>query len=149
RGVDPAWAGNPGKRRAENAASFLAARLDGAPPEIARAAAIDLAMSWRAARIHEGSVKGDVPIAMLTEQTAKRLGASTRVVRYSDEAAARSGDQPFGAIRGAQAAFEGADVFADVDGLTAFQSLDGRLWRFQVRSEADGRKVQLLRFGPV
>lgn len=87
-GIDPGWDRNPGKLRARNAEAFLAGRLDGAEPDIARAAARDIAGSWRVARLLDGSATGQAPVAMLPAAAADRLGASARAVML-DTATAR------------------------------------------------------------
>jgi len=88
-GIDPGWETNPGLTRQRHAEQFLAGRLDAVDPEIARVAARDMATSWRAARILDGTANGTVPIAMLTEELTGTLGATTRVVRLSSETAAK------------------------------------------------------------
>lgn len=89
-GIDPGWESNPGLYRQKQMERFLAGKLDGSDPVIARTAARDMASSWRAQRIHDGSAKGAVPIAMLTDTLAKAIGAKTRVVQYSDYTAEKS-----------------------------------------------------------
>lgn len=83
-GIDPGWEINPGAWRAKRMGEFLAGKLETADPVVARTVARDIARSWRVQRIHEGSAKGAVPIAMLPERLAKALGSKTRVVQYSD-----------------------------------------------------------------
>ena len=86
-GIDPGWEGNPGQFRQRQMERFLAEKLDGADPDVARIAARDMASSWRLRRIHEGSATGSVPIAMLPQKLADAIGAKTRVVQFSDETA--------------------------------------------------------------
>ncbi|MCB1473822.1 MAG: hypothetical protein H6884_09725 [Rhodobiaceae bacterium] len=58
-GIDPGWAGNPGRARARNLANFLAEKLDDAPPRFAKAAAHDLtALPQFAALIDEALRRG-------------------------------------------------------------------------------------------
>lgn len=83
-GIDPGWEINPGAWRAKRMGEFLAGKLEAADPNVARAVAKDMAVSWRVRRIHDGSAKGAVPIAMLPHRLAKALGSKTRVVQYSD-----------------------------------------------------------------
>lgn len=86
-GIDPGWEMNPGQYRQRNMERFLNGKLDVASPAIARAAAKDIASSWRFMRIHDGSAKGAVPVAMVPDDLAKLLGAKTRVVQFSSDTA--------------------------------------------------------------
>jgi len=88
-GIDPGWERNPGLVRQRHMEQILAEKLNAADPHIARAAAHDMATSWRVLRIHEGSAKGAVPVAMLPDDLAQALGAKSRVVQYSDYTAAK------------------------------------------------------------
>ncbi len=89
-GIDPGWETNPGIYRQKQMERFLAGKLDGTAPVVAHVAARDMAMSWRAQRIHDGGAKGAVPIAMLPDQLANAVGSKTRVVHYSDYTAEKS-----------------------------------------------------------
>lgn len=83
-GIDPGWETNPGLYRQRHMERFLADKLDAADPAIAQVAARDMASSWRLRRIHEGSAKGSVPVAMLPDDLVKVIDADTRVVQFSD-----------------------------------------------------------------
>lgn len=89
-GIDPGWESNPGLLRQRNMEKLLAEKLDAADPDVARAAALDMASSWRVRRIQEGSATGSVPIAMLPKELAEALKSKTRVVQYSDYTADKS-----------------------------------------------------------
>lgn len=89
-GIDPGWESNPGLYRQKRIAEFLASKLDAADPAIARAAARDMASSWRLRRIHEGSAGGSVPVAMLPQELVDQIGAKTRVVQFSDYTAEKT-----------------------------------------------------------
>ena len=88
-GIDPGWETNPGLTRQRHAEQFLAGRLDAVDPEIARVAARDMATSWRAQRIADGTASGMTPIAMLPDDLRDRLGSQTSVVRFSEQTAAK------------------------------------------------------------
>lgn len=89
-GIDPGWEMNPGLYRQRRMEEFLRGKLDAADPAIARVAARDMASSWRLRRIHEGSARGAVPVAMLPEDLASAIGARTRVVQFSDYTAEKT-----------------------------------------------------------
>ncbi|MBT2131217.1 phage minor head protein [Aliiroseovarius lamellibrachiae] len=89
-GIDAGWEMNPGLYRQKRMAEFLAEKLDAADPAIAHAAARDMAASWRLRRIHEGTAKGSVPVAMLPQDLADAIGARTRVVQFSDYTAEKT-----------------------------------------------------------
>lgn len=89
-GIDMGWEMNPGQYRQKRMAEFLAEKLDAADPAIARAAARDMATSWRLRRIHEGTATGSVPVAMLPQDLADAIGARTRVVQFSDYTAEKT-----------------------------------------------------------
>ncbi len=89
-GIDPGWEMNPGLYRQRQMEQFLAGKLDAADPAVAHAAARDMAASWRLRRIHEGSARGAVPVAMLPDDLASAIGARTRVVQFSDYTAEKT-----------------------------------------------------------
>ncbi|MFV0475339.1 MAG: phage minor head protein [Pikeienuella sp.] len=150
RGVDPAWAGNPGKARMANLDAHLAGRLEGADPAVARAAIFDMATSWRARRIHEGSASGAVPVAMLSESAAEALGAKTRVALYSSETAEKErrkhGDAALDLLALTQEAFDGPDVFPDDRSRVAFVEVRGKLWRIVLKATQDKAEIYITSF---
>ena len=86
-GIDAGWEKNPGLFRQKNMERFLAGKLDAADPAIARAAAKDLASSWRVRRIYEGTAKGGVPIGVLPKELVERLGSKSKMTLFSDATA--------------------------------------------------------------
>ena len=107
-GLDPAWSSNPGKDRLRNAEAFLEGRLaalarrpgpDASPraraladelgPAMTRAAARDVALSWRVQRLPEGPKTARAPVAMAPAPIAENLGAGSRVVSLSGASAAK------------------------------------------------------------
>lgn len=150
RGIDPAWDRNPGKLRSENAAQYLAGKLDAAPEALARAAAHDAATSWRAQRIHDGSAKGFTPVAMVSEETAQAIGARTRVVQYSSETAAKERERHGEAIPAllaeTQAAFEKGAVFQDGKSQVAFHNVGDEVWRYVIKPAAGGSEIFVTSF---
>jgi len=89
-GIDKGWESNPGMHRLRHMDEFLAGKLNAADPAIARAAARDVATSWRVQRIHDGSAKGAAPVAMLPQELADSLGSKSRVVQFSDYTAGKA-----------------------------------------------------------
>jgi hypothetical protein len=85
RGIDPGFQTNPGQTRLANLQRHLDEALTRADPAIARAAARDMAGSWRARRIIDQSASGSVPVAMLDGGLQAALKAETKVVHYSRE----------------------------------------------------------------
>lgn len=150
RGLDPAWDRNPGKFRAENAARHLAAKLDAAPPEFARAAATDIAQSWRVTRIHNGSATGQAPVAMISEEASNAMGAKTRVVQYSSQTAEKErrkhGEAVPALLARMQEAFDGGDVFQDRVSRVAFVTIDGKLWRLVAKATSAGDEIFVTSF---
>ena len=85
RGLDPAWAGNPGVDRARMLQDSLAEKIDAADENLARAAVRQLVESPLLERHLErgspGERKGDLPIAFLPLKWSQALGVSTRLAR--------------------------------------------------------------------
>ncbi len=148
-GIDAGWEQNPGLLRQKNMERFLASKLDAADPSIARAAAKDMASSWRLRRIHEGTAKGSVPIAMAPKELAERLGAKTRVVQYSDYTAEKNRDRhpeatPNDFVLIDEILHEGK-IYKRVDdaGLAIVKRIDGRLWVAAVKTTKNKREIYL------
>lgn len=89
RGIDPAWAGNPGGDRLVRMQDMLAGKLNTVDPMVARVIARDIATSWRAERMMAGQQAGAVPIGILSDDLRDALGAETRVVQLGDQVAAK------------------------------------------------------------
>lgn len=83
KGIDPGWHTNPGQKRLDYLNQHLNGTLSKADPAIARAAARDMAGSWRARRIVDQSASGSVPIAMLDDVLQTALKSKSNVVQYS------------------------------------------------------------------
>lgn len=97
-GIDPGWATNPGRARAQNLAAFTSGRLDAMPSAQREAAVADLVAS-PTFRAVQGNVFGFVatdqspanlalrriasPVAALSDEAARLIGARTRVVNLS------------------------------------------------------------------
>lgn len=88
-GIDPGWERNPGQLRQRAMEDMLAGKLAAAAPDIAQAAARDIATSWRVQRMFAGAQPGAVPVAVLSDELQSVLGASTRVVRLRDDVAGK------------------------------------------------------------
>ena len=92
RGLDPAWAGNPGVDRARVLQDSLAEKIDAADQDLARAAVrqvVESPLLERHLRPREGKhPKGDLPIAFLDPNRkwdwAQQLGSRTRLVRMTE-----------------------------------------------------------------
>ena len=85
RGLDPAWAGNPGVDREKVLLDSLAGKIDLADQDLARAAVRQVLESPLLDRHlgpgRPGWHKGDLPIAYLGRHFAEVLGAQTQVAR--------------------------------------------------------------------
>lgn len=93
-GVDPGWDRNPGLLRRENAEALLAGRVRALTGDAQRAAAADIAGSWRVERMLAGA-PGRVPVAVLPEAAARAIGAESPVVDLSTAHVAHLvGDHP-------------------------------------------------------
>jgi len=153
-GIDPGWEGNPGLARQRRMEQFLADRLDAADPDIARVAARDMATSWRARRIHEGTATGSVPVAMLPEDLARHLGASTRVVQYSDFTAAKMRDKRpdvgMNELVELDRALRVGTVYqrGAPRSLFCMLDIDGAPWIFAIKATGTGDELYLSTFYP-
>ena len=85
RGLDPAWAGNPGIDRGRVLMDSLSEKIDLADEALARAAVRQVLESPLLERQIErgspGEHKGDLPIAFLPQKWSQALGVSTRLAR--------------------------------------------------------------------
>lgn len=147
-GIDPGWEGNPGLARQRGMEQFLADRLDAVDPEVARVAARDMATSWRARRILEGSATGRVPVAMLPGHLAERLGTTTRVVHFSDATAVKQAGrrvlapEDYSVIADAIAVGEvGIERVANGAHRLTFESLGDPPWRVTVKRTVAGDEI--------
>jgi hypothetical protein len=84
-GIDPGWQRNPGKLRRQGVEGLLRDRLEAAPEAVVQAAVKDIARSWAAERVLEGTSPGAVPVAVLPASLAKAVGSATRIVRTTSE----------------------------------------------------------------
>ena len=92
RGLDPAWAGNPGVDRARVLQDSLAEKIEAANEDLARAAVRQVVGSTLLERhlapmVSTDPPKGDLPIAYLLRGYAQALGAETRLVRLTQASA--------------------------------------------------------------
>lgn len=84
-GIDPGWERNPGKLRLQALEAVLNGKLEALPDEMARAALLDIATSWRVTRMATSpTAVGNVPIGLLPADLAAAVGASDRIVSFSD-----------------------------------------------------------------
>ena len=174
-GLDPAWSSNPGKDRLRNAEAFLEGRLaalarrpgpDASPraraladelgPAMTRAAARDVALSWRVSRIHDGGAPGSAPVAVLTPAVAEVIGARAPVVRYSAGDAAKmrrehpdATTEPLLSLHDAMAGEIGDTVFPHRTRRThvaVWRRIDDKWWRFIIKATRDGGEAYLNSF---
>ena len=92
RGLDPAWASNPGLDRERILADSLAGRLDAADEALARAAVRQVAGSpllerQLAPMRADDLPKGDLPAAILPAEWRDRYEAATKLARLDQDAA--------------------------------------------------------------
>lgn len=153
-GIDPGWEMNPGLYRQRQMERFLAGKLDGADPAIARAAARDMAASWRLRRIHDGSAKGAVPVAMLPADLAEVIGARTRVVQFSDYTAEKtrrkhgeaSADEFVRVAELLEIGSVAREVSPNGTESLIIQNRDARPWRLVLKRTAAGDEIFLSTF---
>ncbi|WP_068317492.1 phage minor head protein [Polycladidibacter hongkongensis] len=92
-GIDAGWQTNPGKSRAHNLAQHLSGKLDAAPAPLRKAAMHDMLNSQAFKQVQGGafgtSKEVFVPVAIVPENVAKQMGATTRVALFSPEDAAK------------------------------------------------------------
>ncbi len=109
RGIDPGWASNPGKARGDNLAALLSRKLISSNPDLARAAAIDLARLPQFQRfVEEASAKGQRrkgadnpepwsstpwPIAIVPTSIQRIAGTKTGLVVVNEAAIGHATDQ--------------------------------------------------------
>lgn len=148
-GIDPGWDTNAGIHRQKGMQEFINGKLDDADPAIARAAARDMATSWRVRRIHEGSAHGAAPIAMVPRDLQTALGAQTRVVQFSSDTMAK--DQ----ARRSVDDFTKLETVMDrgvvvqragPDDLAILHEVDGEYWLAAIKLAADNREIYLTNF---
>ena len=160
RGLDPSWAGNPGKDRPRLLAEAAVAKLDVIGellPAAAREAIRQVVDSPLLERQLSGRDNtGDLPVGYLDDEWRMALGTPSRVVRMTPDAADHLKGHPevaaeryrevIPALLGdpdlvyAEPARDGSD---GTDLVFVRQFEDGRLWRLPTRSPRDRRTVDL------
>ncbi len=150
-GLDPAWAGNPGKTRMRNAEAHLEGKLealargdDEARRAMLRVAARDIAGSWRVARIHAGEAPGSAPVGVVSPATAAAMGATTSVVRYGNRTTPQKmrrkradvGTEILAVVAEAFDGEVGVRVFPDGLSRVAFVEFAGALWKIVIKRPA-------------
>lgn len=160
RGLDPSWAGNPGKDRPRLLAEMLARGIDGlgelsaalAREEIARI--VDSPLLER--QLSGRGNTGDLPAGYLDDEWRMALGTPSRVVRMTPdtadhlkghpEVAAERYREVIPALLGDPDLVYTEPARNDSDGTDLVfvrQFEDGRLWRLPTRSPRDRRTVDL------
>ena len=92
RGLDPAWAGNPGVDRARVLQDSLAEKIDATDESLARSAVRQVVGSALLERhlakmARTDPPKGELPIAFLDREYASALASETRLVRMTQRIA--------------------------------------------------------------
>lgn len=148
-GVDPGWQTNPGKFRDQNLRRFLAERLDAAPDALRDAAIRDTVTSWLFRRIQGGDFHGAgaAPVAILPQRLQEALGAQTRTVWFSTEAAGRQARRRELAPEDyamTQRLLDGGMVTEEAPGrIVAYGEIDGAWWKAIVKMTAKGDELYL------
>lgn len=153
-GVDPAFANNPAKARAENLSNFLAGKLEALPQNLARVAVKDTVSSFAFEGIYKGEApKGSyVPVGVLPVERMKQLGVDTRVVRFSDytanKGAAKHGDVRQEDYEKVQWLMEHGEAIEDRENHIIFVGKDkkGDGWKFTVKKTHDNKELYLQTF---
>ena len=157
-GIDPGFAHNVGLvDRAGGVGDLLAAKMDVAPGDLARAA---VGAPWRteAFRRHlSGTVEEVWPVATfggeLLGRMADAFGARSRTVRFSGASAAKQAErhpdiEP-GDYERIQRIVDRGELFTEEGGyLVGFLRDDDRLWRAVVKITEDGAETYLTSFHP-
>ena len=162
RGLDPAWASNPGLDRERSLAAKLDSEIDAADEALARAAVktvVDSPLLERqlAPMKRDDPPKGDLPVGFLKPEWRRRLGARTQIAALSQQGAkhqrSRHGELGPADYRGIlQEILERArpdDAFLETDrgdvDLVLYYLRDGELWG-AVLTRSSARRVFLKSF---
>ena len=149
RGIDPGFQHNVGLARAgKDAADRLVAKLDAADPDLAAAA---IGRFWQGSEfrrfLREAKPDGDFAIAVAPETLLAAVGGRSRVVRLSEETAAKQRKHrldPEDYARVQRLLDEGEWVQQSGTHAAGFIEIDGRLWRAVVKATADGSETYLV-----
>ncbi|MGR3501599.1 phage head morphogenesis protein [Pseudaestuariivita sp.] len=79
RGIDPGWDRNPGKLRLRHMEQLLLDRITTMSPAARDVAVKDIATSWQAQRVLDGTASGAVPVAIVPEALSRFTGGGTLV----------------------------------------------------------------------
>lgn len=157
RGIDPGWAQNPGQNRARNVTRFLADRLEEMPENRRRIAVADLVGS----RLFRALVAGELPastpergrfalpVAMLRHDQAKRIGAKSRTVLFSNASAHKQLKSRAGQALSrrdyekVQRLLETGDWFGDAGSVVIMGEVEGKVWRAVLKPVAGMPEVFL------
>ena len=164
RGLDPAWASNPGRDRARSVRESLNGKIDSVDPHLARGAVDrvrDSALLDRQlAPMKRGDPPlGDLPVAFLDRDLAAPLGAKTQLVRLTRETARKQRkrhreltpgdyrDRLPAVLRHAQVVLEetGHNDRSGRDLVFFHFGEDGQLWKAVVSAENE-RRARLTTF---
>lgn len=152
-GIDPGFQHNAGLIDVgKDAADRLIAKIDGAPPELGRAA---VGEPWRSrlfGRFLEtaarGTDHGDFAVGTLDGGVARAIGARSRTVRLSGETAAKQtlrhpyvGAEHYAVAR--RILDEGELFRGGPRHAIGFIEIDGKLWRTVIKATADGSEAYL------
>jgi hypothetical protein len=146
--IDPGWASNPGRTRQANLERFLDGRLQALPDAYARVAVVDMVSSWKFGGIYRRELQDSVPVGMLPQALATRLGSDTRVVRFSAYTAVK-GKRRHADMRQEDYAIvqelldTGTRVQEDAYNMAFFGMVKGKAWRCVVKRTRDGKELYL------
>jgi len=151
RGIDPGFAHNPGKTRADNLSSFLAGKLSGLDENMARAAVTDLVRQPQFTRHVSGKGEGFLPVAAMPDDLAAAIGSSSRLVRLShDTAIKQAGRHPDVKPtdwRKLQEEIHRAAVMRETtDRLIFYFKSDDKFWRAVVKTTSQRDELYLTTF---
>ena len=148
-GIDLGFDHNVGRVSLEkDAANRLIAKLDAAPPDLARAA---IGRPWQTplfARHLTGALDADWPLAIVPEALRRAIGGQSSSVRLSRETAAkqtaRHPDLAPADYARLQRILDEGELFMASERMTlGFIEEDGYLWRAAVKATADGSETYL------
>lgn len=156
KGIDPGWATNPGKARAETLMTALAEKLEAAGPDVARAAMADLWKGDTPYVLPQLPARAFAPVAVAPATVKAAIGASADVVMVgSGEISAKvrkhgAGKRPmtaadFGRV---QAILDRGESYAAQGRRVYMLRMDDGWWTAVLKTAKDGRELILASLYP-
>lgn len=148
-GIDPGFGYNVGRAAARVPGEVLIEKVDAVRPDLARAAVADVVRSRAFSDVTAGRLHTPVPVGVLAEELAERLGAGgVQAVRFSEYTAAKQLREhpdlaPADYARLQDMIDRGTVVLEDPRSLNLIHFDGGRWWYAALKSTLDGRELYL------